>query len=67
MSLSSFFAGCVIGLAVLLPGGVSAQSVQEADWSQGLSSYQRFVVYPHLEKAFRDMEEGDVKSAVAEF
>ena len=67
MSLSSFFAGCVVGLALLLPYGVSAQSVQEADWSQGLSSYQRFVVYPHLEKAFRDMEEGDVKSAVAQF
>lgn len=49
------------------PVMVIAQSATEADWQQGLSSYERFIVYPHLEKGFRAMQNDKTDEAIKEF
>ena len=47
--------------------GADAQTVQEADWQQGLSAYQRFVVYPHIERGFNALKNNEIDRGITEF
>ena len=52
-----------------LPLLIAAQSAltQPIDLGPKVSSYTRFLVYPHLQKGFEAMERGDRAQAIAEF
>jgi hypothetical protein len=49
------------------PAMVHAEDSQRPDWDQGLSSYQRFIVYPHIEKAFTAIKNNHTDQAIQEF
>lgn len=58
---ASFFSSHTI--AVPLQGGPEDTSADALE----LSSYQHFVVYPHLEKALKAQQQGDENTALGEF
>ncbi|MDO8695171.1 MAG: hypothetical protein Q7J51_13810 [Sheuella sp.] len=54
-------------LWITQPAVVRAEDSQRPDWDQGLSSYQRFIVYPHIEKAFTAIKNNHTDQAIQEF
>ena len=51
---------------LLLGQGVMA-APQEYELGPGVSNYQRFVLYPHLQKGFSAIERGHRDRAISEF
>ena len=54
-------------LFVSLPPASQAAAAGHADWDHGLTSYERFIVYPHIEKAFRASQEENLDEAIEHF
>ncbi|WP_349919589.1 NfrA family protein [Aeromonas veronii] len=54
-------------LSGLLLGQGAMAAPAEYDLGPGVSSYQRFVLYPHLQKGFSALERGHRDRAIAEF
>ena len=50
-----------------LPLASLAAPAGHPDWDQGLTSYERFIVYPHIEKAFKAVQEENFDQAIAQF
>ena len=54
-------------LLVLLAINGYAQSAPKPDLGAGISSYQKFLIYPHIEKGMSALEVGDNSRAIQEF
>ena len=59
----------VIFLLAFLPGTIAAQDrlPTALDLGSDISGYQRFLLYPHLQKGFELLERGDRTQALVEF
>jgi adsorption protein A len=55
--------------ALLLLASINAYALTSAkiDLGPGLNSYQRFVIYPHIEKGLSALKVGDKERAIEEF
>lgn len=67
MTIKKLAANLLVFVMLSIPVIGFAKSIQNPDWSQGLSSYEKFIVYPHLERAFRAMDDHELHVAISEF
>lgn len=67
MTVKKFAANLLVFVMLSIPVIGFPKSIQNPDWSQGLSSYEKFIVYPHLERAFRAMDDNELHVAISEF
>ena len=44
-----------------------AQQSSKVDLGPGINSYQKFLVYPHIQKGLSDLEQGNTERAIEEF
>ena len=51
----------------LLAGWANAQSAAKVDLGPGINSYQKFLVYPHIDKGLSALDQGDGERAIQEF
>lgn len=64
--MSKFLKGIAISILFCICA-LNAHGAENTDeWQLGLSSYQRFLVYPHMEKAFASLKNKNFKEAVHE-
>ena len=57
---------CQIGF-LLLVAVAHGQSVTADPWDEGLTAYQRFLIYPHMEKGFRSSQQDKSQDALDAF
>ncbi|WP_189460411.1 NfrA family protein [Jeongeupia chitinilytica] len=54
-------------LALSLAAPAISAVEQNFDLGDGVSSYRRFIIYPHLQKGFASLQRGDDRRAITEF
>ncbi|GGP25935.1 phage receptor [Silvimonas amylolytica] len=57
----------LLALALATPVLAATDAAQQVDLGSEVSSYRRFIIYPHLQKAFSLQQRGDANGAITEF
>ncbi|GGP23096.1 NfrA family protein [Silvimonas iriomotensis] len=57
----------LIALALAAPALAAPDAAQRIDLGSEVTGYRRFIIYPHLEKAFSLQQRGDMTGAIGEF
>jgi len=57
----------VVFFVLLFSTSGNAQQLSNIDFGPGVSSYQKFLVYPHIEKGLSDLDQGNNGGAIEEF
>ena len=69
LALRHFFIilACTFCLLIACTNNAFAITDKDIAWKEGLSTYQHFIVFPHLEKGFKELNKGDLDIAIKEF
>ncbi len=57
----------LLALALATPALAAPETPQHIDLGSDVSGYRRFIIYPHLQKAFSLQQRGDFNGAITEF